>query len=141
MLGQHLAGPADEPGGGLVSGCGQQVDEPQHLEDGEPRRLTRPEVLGFVNLLAAAGNETTTRLIGWTGKVLAEHPEQLAMLVEDRDLVPNAVEEILRFEPPSPVQARYVTTDVEHHGQVVPAGSAMLLLNGSGNRDDRKFPD
>lgn len=110
-------------------------------EMGTTRRLSRPEILGVVNLLAAAGNETTTRLIGWTGKVLAEHPDQLRMLAEDRSLVPNAIEELLRFESPSPVQARYVTRDVDHDGQVVPAGSAILLLNGSGNRDDRKFPD
>ena len=110
-------------------------------ETGTTRRLTREEVLGYVNLLAAAGNETTTRLIGWTGKVLAEHPDQLRELAADRSLVPNAIEELLRFEAPSPVQARYVTEDVEHHGQVVPAGSAMLLLNGSANRDERKFPD
>ena len=109
--------------------------------DGERRRLSRDEVLSFVNLLAAAGNETTTRLIGWTGKVLADHPDQRQVLVEDRSLVPAAIEEILRFEAPSPVQARLVTADVEHHGEVVPAGSAILLLNGSGNRDDRKFPD
>jgi cytochrome P450 len=110
-------------------------------ETGTTRRLSRPEVLGVVNLLAAAGNETTTRLIGWTGKVLAEHPDQLRMLAQDRSLVPHAIEELLRFESPSPVQARYVTQDVDHDGQVVPAGSAILLLNGSGNRDDRKFPD
>jgi len=110
-------------------------------ETGTTRRLTRPEVLNVVNLLAAAGNETTTRLIGWTGKVLAEHPEQLAMLAADRSLVPNAIEEILRFEAPSPVQARYVTKDVEHHDIMIPEGSAILLLNGSGNRDDRKFTD
>ena len=110
-------------------------------ETGTTRRMSRPEILGVVNLLAAAGNETTTRLIGWTGKVLAEHPDQLRMVAEDRSLVPNAIEELLRFESPSPVQARYVTRDVDHGGQVVPAGSAILLLNGSGNRDDRKFPD
>jgi cytochrome P450 len=109
--------------------------------DGERRRLSREEVLNFVNLLAAAGNETTTRLIGWTGKVLAEHPDQLRQLAEDRSLVPNAVEEILRFEAPSPVNSRYVTTDVELHGEVVPAGSAMVLLNGAANRDERHFPD
>jgi cytochrome P450 len=109
--------------------------------EGTRRRLTRDELLGYVNLLAAAGNETTTRLIGWTGKVLAEHPDQRRELVEDRSLVPNAIEELLRFEPPSPVQARYVTEDVEHHGHAVPAGSAMLLLNASGNRDERKFAD
>ncbi len=110
-------------------------------ETGTTRRLTRAEVIGVVNLIAAAGNETTTRLIGWTGKVLAEHPDQRQKLVDDRELVPNAIEELLRYEAPSPVQARYVTQDVEHQGERVPAGSAILLLNGSGNRDDRKFPD
>ena len=109
--------------------------------DGIRRTLSRVEVLNFVSLLAAAGNETTTRLIGWTGKVLAEHPDQRAEVAANRDLVAGTIEEVLRFEAPSPVQARYVTADVEHHGETVPAGSAVLLLNGSGNRDDRKFPD
>jgi cytochrome P450 len=106
---------------------------------GTTRRLTRDEALGYINLVAAAGNETTTRLIGWTGKVLAEHPEQRAELVADRALIPNAIEELLRFEPPSPVQARYVTQDVELYDQTVPAGSVMLLLSASANRDERKF--
>lgn len=109
--------------------------------DGTTRRLTREEVLGYLHLIAGAGNETTTRLIGWMGKVLAENPDQRATLVADRDLVPNAVEELLRYEAPSPVQARVVTRDVEHHGQVVPAGSPILLINGSANRDERRFPD
>jgi cytochrome P450 len=108
--------------------------------EGTRRRLTRAEVIGYVNLLAAAGNETTTRLIGWTGKVLADHPDQRRDLVEDRGLIPNAIEELLRYEPPSPVQARYVTKAVEHHGQTVPEGSVMLLLNAAANRDERKFP-
>ena len=110
-------------------------------ETGTVRTLTRTEVLNFVNLVAAAGNETTTRLIGWTGKLLAEHPDQRRQIAQDRGLVPQAIEEILRYEPPSPVQARYVTTDAEHHGRTVPAGSTILLLNGAANRDDRKFPD
>lgn len=110
-------------------------------EAGVRRTLTREEVLGYVNLLAAAGNETTTRLVGWTGKVLAEHPEQRRELARDRSLVPGAIEEVLRFEAPSPVQARLVTRDVVHHGTTVPAGSAMLLLNGSANRDERRFRD
>ncbi|MDG2029108.1 MAG: cytochrome P450 [Acidimicrobiales bacterium] len=109
--------------------------------DGEIRTLSHEEVINFVNLLAAAGNETTTRLIGWTGKVLAEHPDQRRDILEDRSLVRPAIEELLRFEPPSPVQARCVTTDVEIHGQTVPEGSAILSLNASGNRDDRKFPN
>jgi len=108
--------------------------------DGERRRLTRQEILGYLNLIAGAGNETTTRLIGWTGKVLAENPDQRAELVADRSLVPNAIEELLRYEAPSPVQARLVTRDVGHHGTVVPKGSPILLLNGSANRDERRFP-
>jgi cytochrome P450 len=110
-------------------------------ETGTTRRLTRTELLTYVNMLAAAGNETTTRLVGWTGKVLAEHPDQRREIAEDRSLVPQAIEELLRYEAPSPVQARYVSRDVEVHGHTVPEGSVMVLLNGSGNRDDRHFPD
>ena len=110
-------------------------------ETGTTRRLTRTEVLSYIQLLAGAGNETTTRLIGWTGKVLAEHPDQRRAIADDRSLVPQAIEELLRFEAPSPVQARYVARDAEYYGQGVPEGSVMVLLNGSGNRDDRRFPD
>lgn len=110
-------------------------------ETGTVRTLRRDELLNFINLLAAAGNETTTRLIGWTGKTLAEHPDQRREIAADRDLLPQAIEEVLRYEAPSPVQARYVTTDVEFYGTTVPEGSAILLVNGSANRDDRKFPD
>ena len=110
-------------------------------ETGTLRPLTRVELLTYLGLLAGAGNETTTRLIGWTGKLLAEHPDQRRELVEDRSLIPNAIEEILRYEAPSPVQARYVAQDVEHHGTSVPEGSVMVLLNGSANRDERRYPD
>ena len=110
-------------------------------ETGTTRKLTRIEVLTYVMLLAGAGNETTTRLIGWTGKLLAEHPDQRRELAADRSLVPQAIEEILRYEAPSPVQARTVNRDVEYYGETVREGSVMVLLNGSGNRDDRHFPD
>ncbi|HEV2310711.1 MAG TPA: cytochrome P450 [Acidimicrobiia bacterium] len=110
-------------------------------ETGERRRLTRAEVLTYVNLIAGAGNETSTRLIGWTGKLLAEHPAQRRELAADRSLVPNAIEEILRYEAPSPVQARYVARDLVHHGHNVPEGSVILLLNGAANRDERHFAD
>jgi cytochrome P450 len=109
--------------------------------DGSTRKLTRSEVLTYVNMLAGAGNETTTRLIGWTGKVLGENADVRRELAEDRSLIPNAIEELLRFEAPSPVQARYVQHDVEHYGQAVPEGSIILLLNGSANRDERRFTD
>ena len=95
----------------------------------------------YVLLLAGAGNETTTRLIGWTGKLLGEHPDQRREIAADRSLVPNAIEEVLRYEAPSPVQARWVTRDTEYYGQTVPKDSIMLLLNGSANRDERQFAD
>lgn len=109
--------------------------------DGTRRRLTRDEALGFINLVAAAGNETTNRLIGWTTRLLSQHPEARRELHADRALLPGAIEEVLRYESPSPVQARYVTTDVELHGTTVPQGSALLLLNGAANRDERVFDD
>jgi len=110
-------------------------------EHGVTRTLTRDETLMYIMLLAGAGNETTTRLIGWTGKLLAEHPDQRRELAADRSLVPQAIEEILRYEAPSPVQARTVQRDVEYYGQTVREGEIMVLINGSGNRDDRHFPD
>jgi cytochrome P450 len=110
-------------------------------ETGTTRRLTRDEVLLYVSVLSGAGNETTNRLIGWAGKVLAEHPDQRRELVEDRSLVPDAIEELLRFEPPTPHVARYVTRDIELHGTTVPAGSAMLCLSGSANHDPEHYPD
>jgi len=109
--------------------------------DGVVRTLTRDELLGYIGLLAGAGNETTTRLIGWAAKLLAEHPEQRRALADDPSLIPNAIEECLRYEPPSPVQARVVMQDVGHHGRTVREGSVVLLLNASANRDERQFPD
>ena len=110
-------------------------------ETGTTRKLSRIEVVTYVMLLAGAGNETTTRLIGWTGKLLAEYPDQRRELAADRSLVPQAIEEILRMEAPSPVQARTVNHDVEYYGQTVSEGRVMVILNGSGNRDDRHFPN
>ena len=109
--------------------------------DGTRRRLTRQELLTYIYVIAGAGNETSARLIGWTAKVLADHPDQRRELVEDRSLIPNAIEEILRFENPAPIAARYVADDVEMHGEVVPAGSAIVILTGAANRDERKYPD
>jgi cytochrome P450 len=110
-------------------------------ETGTVRRLTREEILVYTNLLATAGNETTNRLIGWIGKLLSDHPDQRRRLVADRSGVPNAIEEILRFEPPAPHIARCTSREVEMYGDRIPQGSAVLLLVGAANRDDRRFPD
>jgi cytochrome P450 len=110
-------------------------------ETGAARTLTRDEALMYVNVVAGAGNHTTNRLIGWTAKVLADHPDARREVVADRSLVANAIEETLRYEPPPMQIARYVDRDVELYGRTVPEGSAMLCLVGSANRDDAAFPD
>lgn len=126
------------PGDDLISGL---VQAELTLDDGSVRHLSRQEVSSFFLLLFSAGSETTARLLGWTPVLLARHPEQRERLRADRTLVPNAVEELLRYESPSPVQARWVTRDVEVHGAVVPKGSKVALLNAAANRDPRHFDD
>jgi len=95
----------------------------------------------FLVVIAGAGVDTTGRLFGWMGKVLGDHPEQRRELVEDRSLIGNAIEELLRLEPPGPHVARYVPEDVEYHGTTVPAGSALLLMLASANHDERRYRD
>ena len=109
-------------------------------ETGTTRKFTREEILVMVNIIAGAGNETTNRLIGWTGKLLAEHPDQRRQIYENRALIPQTIEEILRYEPPGPSVARYVMQDAQFHGVTVPKGSALLGLVAAANRDERKFP-
>ncbi len=110
-------------------------------QDGQIRTLTRDEVLTYTAVLAGAGNETTGRLIGWLAKVLAEHPDQRRAVYEDRSLLPDVIDETLRFEPTGHAVARYVMQDVEYHGRTVPAGSAILLLMAAANRDPRRYDD
>lgn len=110
-------------------------------ETGTKRTLTREETLTYVSVLAGAGNETTARLIGWLATVLAQHPDQRTELVDNPALIPNAIEETLRFEPTGHAIARYVTKDVQLHGRTVPAGSAMMFLVASANRDEQRWPD
>jgi len=138
MFNDYIEWRADHPSDDIMTELLQAEFED---ETGAVRRLTRDELLTYISVISGAGNETTGRLIGWTGKVLADHPDQRRELVEDHSLIPNAIEEILRFETPAPHAARYVARDVELHGQTVPEGSVMMLLPGSANHDDRRFPD
>ena len=110
-------------------------------EQGTLRRLTREELLMYCSVVAGAGAETTTRLIGWMAKVLADHPAQRDEVVADRGLLEATVEEVMRFEGPAPHVGRYAVTDVEFSAGTVPEGNAVLCLLGSANRDDRRFPD
>lgn len=110
-------------------------------EDGVVRRLERDEAAGFAMLLFTAGTETVGRLLGNIGVELAAFPEQRADLVAHPDVIPNAVEEMLRFQAPSPVQGRWTTRDVELHGTTVPKDSKVLLITGSAGRDERVFDE
>jgi cytochrome P450 len=137
-FGEYIDWRAEHPSDDLMT---ELLNAEFEDETGTTRRLTREEILLYVNVVAGAGNETTTRLIGWTGKVLGEHPDQRRELAADRSLIPNAIEELLRFEPPAPHVARYVNRDVEYYGQKVPEGNVMMFLVGSANRDDRRYVD
>ena len=134
ILERRLADPADDMLSDLVHA---EITE----ADGSVRRLNAREATEFALLLIGAGTETVARLLGWAAILLDEHPDQRADLVADPSLIPNAVEELLRFEAPSPVQGRWTTEEVELHGQVIPASSRVLLLTGSAGRDERKYPD
>ena len=131
LMEQRRKDPQDDLITGLVHA---EIDE-----DGVSRTLTLEEILGFVGLLSSAGTETVARLLGFAAVTLARHPDQRQLLVDDPSLVPNAIEELLRYEAPSPTQSRWVARDVELHGTVIPRGSKISLLNGSGDRDERHF--
>ena len=137
FFGQYIDWRAEHPSDDIMT---ELLNVEFEDETGTVRRLTRDELLTYIGVVSGAGNETTTRLIGWAGKVLAEHPDQRRALVEDPSLIPAAVEELLRYEPPAPHVSRYVTHDVEYHGRRVPEGSVMMMLIRAANRDHRQFP-
>src|SRR3546814_13703069 len=101
------------------------------------RKRTRDGISAIFNVVAGAGKETTNRLIGWLCKTLSDHPDHRRQIVENPKLIPQAIEELLRFEPPGPFMARYVTNDIEYYGQKIPKGSALVLMVDCANRDQR----
>jgi len=109
-------------------------------EDGERHRLSDPEISAFFMLLATAGNETVTKLLATAYYWLAANPDQRRLLVEDPALCENAVEETLRYDPPSQYQGRVLTRDTEMDGTRIPKGAKLLIINGASGRDPRRFP-
>jgi len=122
-----------EPGDDLITAFVQAEEEHQVLSS--------IEILGLTVLLLAAGNETTTNLIGNAVLALLDHPEELARVRTDRANVAALVEEVLRYDSPVQVVFRQATQEVELEGGKLPAGATVLLLLGSANRDQRKFPE
>jgi cytochrome P450 len=110
-------------------------------ERGRPTSLSEPELLGFCMLLGSAGHETTARLVCNSAVTLARHPDQRAELAENPALLPDAVEELLRYDPPSQVQGRWSTRAVELHGVTIPADVRVLLLTGAAQRDPREYEE
>jgi cytochrome P450 len=104
-------------------------------------RLTDGEIIAFLFLMVVAGNETTTKLLGNALFHLSAHPRQRAQVLaaSGESLVVSWIEETLRHDTSSQMLARYVTTDIEFHGTTVPAGSKLIVLLGSANRDERVF--
>lgn len=108
-------------------------------EDGTETGLTDPEIAGFTALLGAAGAETVTKLVANAFVLFARYPEQWKLVREDPSKIPAAVEEILRFLPPSQYQGRFSTRDIEIAGGTIPKGFPVLLLTGAATRDERFF--
>ena len=109
--------------------------------DGETRKLNDTQVLGFFNLLSAAGHETTAKLIGNCIVLFARHPDQRELLWREPERIPNAIEEVLRFEAPSQYQGRNALEEKSWHGVTIPVGAKLAVVTGAACRDEREFDD
>ena len=109
--------------------------------DGSTTRLDDAEIAGFGTLLAAAGSETVTKLVGNAVVLFHRNPDQWAKVLADPAAIPNAVEEVLRFWAPSQYQGRYSMADSTWHGVTIPKHKPVLLITGAANRDPRRYDD
>lgn len=130
FVAERRAAPGDDDLAGALVGA---------ESDGE--RLTDDQVVGFLFLLIIAGNETTTKLLGNCLLAMQRFPRERAKVIADPARIPDAVEEILRYEGSTQVMARTLTREVALHGRKMPGGDKVLLLLGSGNRDERVWDD
>ena len=99
------------------------------------------EVLGLMMVLFLGGVESTAGLTATVFKLLAEHPDQRALLLRDPSLAPAAVEEAIRMATPLQLVGRTAARDVTLHGVTIPAGGRVVLVYGAANRDERQFAD
>lgn len=109
--------------------------------DGGTTGLDDAEIAGFSALIGGAGAETVTKLVANAFVLFHRNPEQWQRVLADPSLIPAAVEEVLRYFPPSQYQGRFTTADVELHGHVIPAGNPVLLVTGAATRDERFFAE
>ncbi len=134
----RLASPQDDILSDLVHADFDDPDTPE----GETRKLTFAEVFSIIQQLMVAGNETTTKFLNETIRLLIEQPEWWGRLVADPDAMINGlVEEGLRVSSPNQGLFRVVTKDTEIEGVEIPKGSRVWVMFGAANRDERTFPD
>lgn len=107
----------------------------------EGERLSQEEILGFFQLLLIGGQETTTNLINNAVLCFLENPDQLALVRNNPELLPSAIEEVLRYRSPLQWVMRTPKHEVEMHGQVIPTGKLLLPMIGSANRDPKHFTE
>jgi cytochrome P450 len=138
MLLSLVAHKRQHPGDDMIT----QLIESE-VDDGEGGTflMTDDEIAGFASLLAAAGSETVTKLVGNGVVLFGRHPDQWQKVLADEAAIPNAVEEIMRYWAPSQYQGRFSMKDSHWDGGTIPAGFPVFLLTGAANRDEREFPD
>ncbi len=129
---QAVAARRGRPRADLISALVQAHEEQQALD--------ADEVLAFIALLLIAGNETTTNLLGSAMAALFQYPDQLDMVRQNPSLIPNLIEEALRYDAPVQFLFRVTTQEAELGGTTIPQGAAVIPLYGSANRDERRFP-
>ena len=113
------------------------ISDLAHLMDGDVAGMLR--ILGFAFTMIAGGNDTVTGLLGGAAELLTTHPGQRRLLLNRPDLLPAAIEELLRLTSPVQCLARTLTSDTSAHGRTIRSGRKVLLLYGSANRDPRVF--
>ena len=128
----------EEPADDMLSAL---IEAEVETEDGELTRLDDVEIAGFATLLAAAGSETVTKLVGNAVVLFHRNPDQWAKVLDDPGVLPGAVEEVLRYWAPSQYQGRYSMVDSTWHGETIPKHKPVFLITGSANRDPRRYDD
>jgi cytochrome P450 len=124
------------PGDDMLSRLTQvTVDRGDGVETG----LDDVEITGFATLLGGAGAETVTKLVGNAVVLFWQHPDHWQRVQKDHDKIPRAVEEILRYLPPSQYQGRFSAQERKFDGGTIPAGHPVLLITGAATRDPREF--
>jgi cytochrome P450 len=132
-LREIVADRRDNPQDDLITHLLEAQDEGQVLDE--------DEVIATAMLLLVGGHETTTNLIANGVRLLLQHPDQMTRLRDDPELIPSAVEEILRYEGTLKAVTRHVTEDFELAGTRVESGNRLMLNIAAANRDPRKFDD